>query len=274
MKFPRFAQKFLPLLLCVNLCACNATDLPSVPNSSVPAVDEQKKDEPLPSPPKTTSEIDISHVDTQKKLVAFTFDDAPTRDLENILAVFAAYNEKNPDCIANATVFVNGCRFDPVLLYPALTLGFELGNHTFSHSDLTTLSPERLRSEIDETDALLCRLDGKTRHLLRAPFGKINTAIKNLAPTPIIDWTIDTLDWTKIDETEIFNRVYEGLFDGAIVLMHDGYGNTVSALKRLLPALKADGYQVVSVSQLAKAHDCPLQSGNVYIRVRKPSERK
>ncbi|MBQ8406240.1 MAG: hypothetical protein IJX09_06275 [Clostridia bacterium] len=51
--------------------------------------------------------------------------------------------------------------------------------------------------------------------------------------------------------------------------MHDGYKHTVDALKRLLPDLKADGYQVVSVSQLAKAHGCTLRRGSTYIRARK-----
>jgi polysaccharide deacetylase 2 family uncharacterized protein YibQ len=51
--------------------------------------------------------------------------------------------------------------------------------------------------------------------------------------------------------------------------MHDGYYNTVNALKRLLPDLKADGYQVVNVSALSKANHCTLKSGKEYIRARK-----
>ena len=85
----------------------------------------------------------------------------------------------------------------------------------------------------------------------------------------MIDWTIDTLDWTGVSEEDIYNSVFNYKFPGAIVLMHDGYNNTVSALKRLLPDLKAAGYQVVSVSKMAKAHHCTLQAGKVYIRARK-----
>ena len=51
--------------------------------------------------------------------------------------------------------------------------------------------------------------------------------------------------------------------------MHDGYVETVSAVKRLLPDLKNAGYQVVGVSQLAKANGCQLKTGSVYIRARK-----
>ena len=218
------------------------------------------------------SDVDISHIDLNRKLIAFTFDDAPKRSLENILAVFASFNESNPDCPASATVFFNGYFFDAVsrqTVHAAYALGFELGNHTQSHLDLTTLDRSALQAEIDQTDALLEKIDGKKRHLLRAPFGKVNELVREVTQTPILDWTIDTLDWTGVSQDDIYSSVYSARASGAIVLMHDGYANTVSALKRLLPDLKADGYQVVSVSQLSKAHECPLKRGNQYIRIRK-----
>ena len=218
------------------------------------------------------SDVDISHIDPAKKLIAFTFDDAPSRTLENILTVYAAYNEANPDCRASATIFCNSGLFDaqtPHLLSTCLALGLELGNHTHSHYDLTTLSEPILCDEIDRTDRALCAFDGKERHLLRAPFGKNNDFVTAAAPVPMIDWTIDTLDWSGVSEDAIYRAVFDNRFSGAIVLMHDGYPHTVDALKRLLPDLKADGYQVVSVSQLAKAHGCTLRRGNTYIRARK-----
>jgi peptidoglycan/xylan/chitin deacetylase (PgdA/CDA1 family) len=229
--------------------------------------------EPQPQP--TTwdvSDVDIAHIDPARKLIAFTFDDAPSRTLEGILTVYAAYNEANPDCRASATIFCNSGRFDeqtPHLLTSCLALGIELGNHTHSHYDLTTLSEAILHDEIDRTDQALQAIDGKERHLLRAPFGKSNDFVAATAPVPMIDWTIDTLDWSGVSEDAIYRTVFDNRFSGAIVLMHDGYQHTVDALKRLLPDLKADGYQVVSVSQLAKAHGCTLYQGSTYIRARK-----
>ncbi len=217
--------------------------------------------------------IDVSEIDENRKLISFTFDDAPGRTLESLLAVFADFNERNPDCKASATLFANGCRFDnqtPHLLHAACVLGWELGNHTYSHTLLTKLSPKELQREIDETDALLEPIDGKRRHLLRAPFGNVNELVKELSDTPIVDWTIDTLDWTKASPSQIYERIFTGKYDGAIVLMHDGYEATVEAVKTLLPDLKAAGYQVVSVSQMIKAHGCQFRRGQVYIRARKP----
>ena len=218
------------------------------------------------------SDLDISYVQSNRKLMAFTFDDGPSKTMENILAVFADYNEHNPDCIATATFFLNGMHITQEaypLLHTALILGCELGNHTHNHHDITTLSHEELQTEITATDQLLARVDGKPLHLLRPPFGHINEDVKAHLQTPVINWTIDTLDWTGEPEENIYNCVFNARFSGAIVLMHDGYQATVNALKRLLPDLKADGYQIVSVSALAKAHGCKLYNQKEYIRARK-----
>ena len=117
--------------------------------SSIVLPDERDKaTAPYPQEIWDLSDVDVSTIDCNRKLIAFTFDDAPTRYLENIFAVFAAFNEENPDCKASATYFFNGKLFDNEnvqLLHSAVAMGFELGNHTYSHFDLTTLSDEELR---------------------------------------------------------------------------------------------------------------------------------
>ena len=237
--------------------------IPPISDSSAPSIDADVWD---------VSDVDISKIDPAKKLISFTFDDSPSSTIENIFAIFADFNEKNPDCPASATVFFNGLYINANTLHHVHTahiLGFELGNHTFSHFDLTTLSEDVLQEEIDKTDDVLFSVDQKRRHLLRAPYGRVDNFVKERAPAPLIDWTIDTVDWSGVTEESIYNSVINNLSSGAIVLMHDGYTHTVSALKRLLPDLKELGYQVVSVSQLAKAHNCVLRSGKVYIRAKK-----
>ena len=218
------------------------------------------------------SQTDISQIDQTKKLISFTFDDAPKPSLEPILAVFASFNEENPDCKATATLFCNGCFFNNATLHTvkaAHALGWELGNHAFSHVDLTKLSKSELLLEIDKTDELLSGIDGKPRHLFRPPFGEISDEIKTAVDVPVINWTIDTKDWTGRSADKIYDEIMQKKFSGAIVLMHDGHYETVHALKRLLPDLKAQGYQVTSVSQMAKAHNCSLKKGGVYVRARK-----
>ncbi len=256
------------------LCGCKTqTSKPPAQPPEPPVIEHTQEVRPITDPNVwDVTDVDVSHIHPDRKLIAFTYDDAPAAKLENLLAVFTAYNEANPDCIATATLFCNGNRIDETFshtLRSALALGFELGNHTFSHPDLTKLSPLEIASEIDETDGVLSRLDGKPRHLFRAPYGKISEQVREQAQTPILNWTIDTLDWTGKTAQEIYDSVWEQKYAGAIVLMHDGYENTITAMKRLLPDLKQAGYQAVTVSQMSKAHDCPLRIGSVYIRARK-----
>lgn len=218
-----------------------------------------------------TSDTDVSHVDINRKLIAFTFDDAPDSTIKGLLGAFASFNKDNPDCPASATFFCNGIRVDSSnfsMLEAAYGAGFELGNHTDSHKNLTKLPAENIKKEIEAVDRILQKIDGKEKHLVRVPYGCINDRVKEQADAPLIDWQIDTEDWKGISADRIFSAVYKDRRPGAIVLMHDGYKNTVEAVKLLLPALKEDGYQVVNVSQLSKALDCPFFAGKVYTHVK------
>lgn len=220
--------------------------------------------------------VDTSRINRSRRLIAFTFDDAPSNRLEELVAVFLNYNATHPDAPASATLFCNGCRIHRPIdtaLHAAVTAGFELGNHSQNHKKLTTLSWEELRKELDTTDERLSHYDGQSRHLFRAPYGEVNADVCSAVNAPVIDWFIDTLDWTGIPAEEIYDRVWKSKGSGVIVLMHDGYENTLTALKRLLPDLYEAGYQAVTVSQMAKAHACNLRCGAVYTRARKNTHR-
>jgi peptidoglycan/xylan/chitin deacetylase (PgdA/CDA1 family) len=224
----------------------------------------------------SVADVDTSGVQKDRKLIAFTFDDAPDKNLEQIVALFLRQTALHPETPATATLFCNGGKIRTereTALHAAVTAGFELGNHSQNHLRLTDLSPKDIRQEIDQTDKRLSLYDGKQRHLFRAPYGACNENVRAAVDVPIIDWFVDTLDWTGVSANKIYDTVWENKGSGVIVLMHDGYDNTLQALKRLLPDLHEAGYQAVSVSQMAKAHDCPLRIGGVYTRARKKAAR-
>ena len=284
--FKKIALPVLTLTTCLNFllfpaCKRQPANPPTGDNlnvSTLPSKDELPpsiNETPTPAPDLSgiwqTDDIDVSHLNLEKKHVAFTFDDAPGKTLEQLVAVFTEFNENNPDCRASATVFFNGGYFNEYTApaaHAAFAAGFEMGNHTYSHFNLCSLDPQTLQKEIDDTDVILKQIDGKDRHLLRAPYGNLNETVKAAASVPIIDWSIDTLDWQNPTVEVICERVYNGLENGAIVLMHDGFENTVEAVKLLLPELKRMGYQVTSVSAMSKIHSCSLKTGAVYTRAR------
>lgn len=217
-------------------------------------------------------QADISKVDRSKKLVALTFDDVPKRTLSSLLQAFGEYNKAHQNAPAAATLFCNGALFDyPAIdkLHMAHALGFELGNHGYTHANLTGISGEALQKELYQTDKYLQRIDGKPHHLFRPPFGNVNAEMRALVHAPIIHWSIDTKDWTGIDENSIITAATCDLFDGAIILMHDGFEPTARCIYKLLCTLEDRNYQALTVSQLALAHNQPLLCGGVYGRLRK-----
>ena len=79
--------------------------------------------------------------------------------------------------------------------------------------------------------------------------------VKNNTTLDIVLWNIDTLDWKLKNYKDIANRVIGKVEDGDIVLMHDIHERTLKALEIILPKLKEEGYQFVTVSELKKAQE-------------------
>ena len=68
----------------------------------------------------------------------------------------------------------------------------------------------------------------------------------------IVTWNIDTKDWLNRDSEVIYNNVINNACDGCIVLMHDIYEESIEATKKLIPKLHEMGYEIVSISDLAR----------------------
>lgn len=215
-------------------------------------------------------DVDISHIGKNNRLIAFTFDDGPTDKTDELLDVFENFNASNPDFTAHATLFTIGNKIsggNSATLQRAVSMKFELGNHTFSHSDLTKLSDEKVIEELKKTDDALKIFDGKAFHLVRPAGGHADDRVLSLYETTFINWTnaLDSSDWhDSTTENDIYNKITSNLLDGGIVLLHQGYDQSVKAVKRLLPDLKARGFQVVSVSELIKYYQTEAKIGNLY----------
>lgn len=216
------------------------------------------------------SDVDISHIGENNRLIAFTFDDGPTDKTDALLDVFAIFNEKNPDFTAHATLFTIGSKISQgysETLERAVSMKFELGNHTFTHTDLTTLTDEKIIEELSSTDNALKSFDGKSVHLVRPAGGHADNRVLSTYRSTFINWTtsLDASDWQDgTTENDIYDTVSKNLSEGGIVLMHQGYDRTINAVKRLLPDLKARGFQVVSVSELIKFYDIKAEIGKLY----------
>lgn len=216
------------------------------------------------------SDTDVSHIGKNHRLIAFTFDDGPTEKTDALLDVFEEFNTKNPDFTAHATLFTIGSALteqNADVLKRAVKMNFELGNHTYTHTNLTTLPDEKIIEELRLTDEKLKNIDGRSVHPVRPAGGHADGRVLSLYQTIFINWTV-TLGAQDYEptttENDVYNMVMANVLDGGIVLMHQGYDKTVAAVKRLLPDLKAIGFQVVSVSELIKYYDVKAETGKLY----------
>ncbi len=196
---------------------------------------------------KETYEIVHNVIDTNKPIIALTFDDGPSKYTKDIIELLKEY-----DC--NATFFVLGNKvsiYKDTLKY-AITLGNEIGNHTYNHKWLSRLDTNNIKEQINKTQNIIKEELNYTPVLLRPTYGSVNKKIRNNTNLEIVLWNVDTLDWKINNSKKIAERALNKIKDGSIILMHDTHKRTYEALKIMIPKLIEDGYQFVTVSELNK----------------------
>jgi peptidoglycan/xylan/chitin deacetylase (PgdA/CDA1 family) len=171
--------------------------------------------------------------------VALTFDDGP--DPRSTAALVAALRREG----ARATLFTIGrnARAYPRLLRSARNAGMWIGNHSWSHPDLTRLTPPRARAELRRAQAVLTRLGGPAPRLFRPPYGATGPAVRaaalRLGLTEVL-WDIDSRDWAGASVDEIVAAAGR-LTDGQILLLHETSPAAVAAVPRILAGLRERG---------------------------------
>lgn len=198
-------------------------------------------------------------VNPKKKMVALTFDDGPgpyTKDIVKCL-------KKND---GRATFFVLGASVDNYkdAIKEADKIGCEIGNHSYNHSNLSKLSQEEIKSQMQKTDKKVKSIIGKNTDIMRVPYGATSDNVKSAVGKPVILWSIDTLDWKTRSESKTVSAVMNNVKDGDIVLMHDIHEPTKRAALSVIPKLRKNGYQLVTVSELAKYRGYKTEKGRVY----------
>jgi peptidoglycan/xylan/chitin deacetylase (PgdA/CDA1 family) len=190
------------------------------------------------------------------KCVALTFDDGPDRHTDKILDVLAAKGVK-------ATFFVQGYR---VALFPdqlkrEAAEGHEIANHTWSHKNLTQLTPRAIKLQIKKTNAAVEEATGVTPKFVRPPYGAVSAKVEKYAGLPLVMWSVDTRDWETKKVKKIIRHIKKDTQPGAIVLMHDTLAATGKALGRSIDILRKQGYTFVTVSELLGPN---VKPGHIY----------
>lgn len=197
---------------------------------------------------------------TQLKCVALTFDDGPGVQTDQLLAMLRAAD-------ALATWFPLGevvaARPDRLLAIAAA--GHEIGNHSWSHPQLTARSNGQIETQINRTVELIEELLGARPTLVRPPYGAISKRVAaelGRLNAPAILWDVDPLDWRYRNADRVYRNVMRQVQPGSIVLLHDVHPSTVAAVPRILRSLVNRGYTFVTVSELFGNQIVP---GQIYL---------
>lgn len=198
----------------------------------------------------------IAEVPVREKAVAFTFDDGPNPvHTPQILEIFREVNGK-------ATFFMIGTQMEKSMetARSVHAQGHEIGNHTYSHPSLPELSPEECRRELKLTEELIARVTGAKPRVYRPPYIATNEQVAAITAGefgyPAIGAVNGAaMDWEMPGVRHIVDKTREQVRPGSILLFHDGFDDrsqTVEAVRILAAELIAEGYRLVTVSELLK----------------------
>lgn len=199
-----------------------------------------------------------------QKMIALTFDDGPYPPVtERILKLL-----KDND--SHATFFVMGNRMDtyPDTVAQAFEDGNQIGNHTYSHKDLSKLNASDIAYEVEHSNELINKNAAVGDAYLRPPYGAKNDTVRSAVKVPMICWSVDTLDWKSKDKDAIYKEIMDNVKDGDILLMHDLYPTTADAMEKVIPELIRQGYKLVTVQELLEANGITPEGGTVYYNAR------
>lgn len=194
-------------------------------------------------------ELPIYCVDTKDKNIAISFDAAwGSQYTDEILDILDKNNVK-------ATFFLVGNWVDkyPEKVKKIHDKGHEIGNHSTTHPHFTQLTNQKIKEEILITSDKIKNITGKKTNLFRPPFGDYNSqVVKSVKDTghSVIQWDVDSMDWTNPGEDAIFTRVTKKATNGSIVLFHNNAEETPKVLDKIIKELKSEGYNLVKISDL------------------------
>ncbi|WP_407840898.1 polysaccharide deacetylase family protein [Streptomyces sp. DSM 116496] len=183
------------------------------------------------------------------KCVALTFDGGPSKPTPDLLDVLKREN-------VPATFFLQGKGHTdtyPDTVRRMADEGHEIANHTWSHENLTELTPDGIRAEIEPVQHDIEKATGRAPTLMRPPGGAtdddVSKVMKELGLAQVL-WSVTAKDFQTTDTELIKKRVLDQTERDGIILLHERYAGTIPAVPGIIAELHHRGYTFVTVSRL------------------------
>ena len=187
-----------------------------------------------------------------QKLAAITFDDGPGPYTDNLLDELAKRN-------VPVTFFMQGYRAAqyPAVVKKAYEAGHQIASHTYDHPSLTKIGDKAIQKQVSATAAILNQaVGGNYSYMVRPPYGSVNARVLKALNVPAVLWSVDTLDWKSLNADAVCQHILNDTKDGSIILLHDIHATSIPGALRGIDALRSQGYELVTVSelQIGRAH--------------------
>jgi peptidoglycan/xylan/chitin deacetylase (PgdA/CDA1 family) len=196
---------------------------------------------------------------SQAKCVALTFDDGPSPYTDRLLQILNQNDAKSTFFLIGNKVAAN-----PAGAKRIADAGMEVANHTWEHPNMTTIPPEDIGSQISRANDAIQAATGQRPKLLRTAGGLINDNVLAAAKQQgmaDVNWDVIPFDWMNDSNTAATRyMLMTQIKPGSVVLFHDTYSSTVDLVYQFIPVLRANGYHLVTVSQLLG----PREPGSSY----------
>lgn len=194
-------------------------------------------------------ELPVYCVERSDPVIAISFDAAWGGDKTlKLLDILDAYGVKTTFFVVDTWV-----QRYPELVKEVAARGHEIGNHSTTHPQMTKLSRDRIRQELDTVAGHIEELTGTRPVLFRPPYGDYNNDVVLTARAEgyqVIQWSVDSLDWKNLGAATMIDRVTRSVHNGDIVLFHNDSKYILDALPTILKSYQEQGFTVVPVSQL------------------------
>ncbi|TMU87740.1 hypothetical protein FGG79_06415 [Bacillus sp. BHET2] len=187
----------------------------------------------------------------------------PDKPMVSFIINVAWGNEYIPDMLATlkkhqvyATFFLEGrwVKNNPDLAKMIVDAGHEVGNHSYSHPDMRTLEPVKVREELKKTNEMIEVTTGEKVKWFAPPSGSYRDEVVNIADEMhmrTVMWSVDTIDWQKPEPHVLVERVMSKVHKGAIVLMHPT-ASTANSFNTLILQIKEKNLRIGTISSLVK----------------------
>lgn len=195
----------------------------------------------------------VKPLNKNKKYVALTFDDGPSP----VTTPQLLRTLKNKNVKATFFMLGNSVRANPGVARQVKNDGHEIGSHSYSHPQLTSLSSQQVTQQMKDADREIVKATGVLPKSFRPPYGAVNWTVSNAARKPSIMWSIDTRDWESRNPVAINQVVNQNIHNGAIILLHDIHQPSINSVPQMIDNLRRQGYEFVTVDELLQMQQKP-----------------